>query len=158
MKGLVQTNVFHSEKCVFNLRTEGCCLNSDHVSVSLCPLHESLSCTGSHFSTSELFPFCHTPHSRPGSFTKRGRCFKGDPWGLFSCSKDTSPSNTRCITFNLLAVRVFLWFTGELDACQTSVPIISAEPWYFFQAARKQSGYKRFWLLFFTRCVGLSGR
>lgn len=62
MKSLVQTHAFHSDKCVFNLRTEGCCLNRDHVSVSLCPLHESPSCTGSHFSTSELFPPSVTPH------------------------------------------------------------------------------------------------
>lgn len=46
----------------------------------------------------------------------------------------------------------------SLMLAQKSVPVISAEPWHFFQAARKQSGYKRFWLLFFTRCVGLSGR
>lgn len=141
-----------------HLLTEGCCLNSDHVSVSLCPLHESLSCTGSDFSASELFPPV-TPHIVVLAASQReGRCCEGDPRGLFSCSKDTSPSNTCCITFNLLAVRLFPWLTGEHDACQNNVPFISAEPWYFFQAARKQSGYKKFGLLFFTRCVELSGR
>lgn len=74
---------------------------------------------------------CQTSHGRPGSFTERGRCFKGDPIGLSFCLKDTSPSNTSCIMFDLLAVCGFLWLTGERKACQKSVLFISAEPWCF---------------------------
>lgn len=59
--------------------------------------------------------------------------------------------NLCCITSNLLAVRVFLWITGELEACQKRVAFITAEPqWFSSQAASKQSIYKKFWPLFFT--------
>lgn len=161
MKSVVHTNRFHSNKCGLNYDPPSCCLNrGDHVTVSLCPLLSSVLCrfTFHHLRPSSSSPTV-TPHMGVLAASQReGDVSKVIRVDYFPIWRTHRRPNSCCITSNLLAVRVFLWITGELEACQKSVAFISAEPQCFSsQAASKQSIYKRFWLLFFTQFLCQEG-